>query len=66
MKPIAFASALFLLAPAGLASESASQEIATMAEGPGREPTHYACLSCHSIQMVTQQALRRERRAAPW
>ena len=43
-----------LNSPAGYASEDEWQG---MPEGEGREETFYACQSCHSIMLVTQQGL---------
>jgi hypothetical protein len=45
------------LAPATLAQE----DFGGLPAGPGQEETYYACDACHSIRLVTQQRLSRER-----
>lgn len=54
---------------AGFAAAAAAQEadtgappgLAAMKPGAGREATYYACAACHSIRLVTQHGLGRER-----
>ena len=40
---------------------SAEDEFEGLPPGPGQEETFYACAACHSIRLVTQQGLSRER-----
>lgn len=43
--------------------DAAAQEedFGGLAEGPGREEVYYTCHACHSIRLVTQQRLPRQR-----
>jgi len=36
-------------------------DMAAMKPGAGRETTYYMCSACHSIRLVTQQGMNRER-----
>jgi hypothetical protein len=39
----------------------AQEDLGGLPAGPGQEETYYACNACHSIRLVTQQRLSRER-----
>jgi len=57
-------TALAILLAAATAQEegdAAPPGLEAMAPGAGREATYYACSACHSIRLVTQQGLTRER-----
>lgn len=45
--------------PAALAQNDAA--LAAMPDRPGKEEVFYTCHACHSIRLVTQQRLSRER-----
>jgi hypothetical protein len=49
-----------LLATAG-ASWAQDEDLGGLAPGPGQEVVYNTCNVCHSIQLVTQQRLSRER-----
>ena len=46
--------------PAALAQDE-DAALAAMPDHPGKEEVFYACNACHSIRLVTQQRLPRER-----
>ncbi|HSA79543.1 MAG TPA: hypothetical protein VLE23_01890 [Geminicoccaceae bacterium] len=54
-----------LLLAAGLALQAsaarAQDGLGGLPAGPGQEETYYACSACHSIHLVTQQRLPRQR-----
>ena len=47
--------------PAVRGAAAQQEDFGGLAKGPGREEVFYACDACHSIRMVTQQRLSRER-----
>jgi hypothetical protein len=49
-----------LLATAG-GSWAQDEDLGGLAPGPGQEVVYYTCNVCHSIRLVTQQRLSRER-----
>ena len=51
------AAALALQASAARAQDA----LGGLPAGPGQEETYYACSACHSIHLVTQQRLPRQR-----
>jgi hypothetical protein len=58
----AIVAGLGLAALAGLAPVALAQEdLGGLPAGPGQEETYYACNACHSIRLVTQQRLSRDR-----
>jgi hypothetical protein len=48
------------LAPAGRGA-AAQEDFGGLPEAPGREEVFYLCDACHSIRLVTQQRLSRQR-----
>jgi len=39
---------------------AAFEDLDEMPDGPGREDTYFACIACHSFQVVTRQGMSRE------
>jgi hypothetical protein len=50
-----------LAALACLGPARAQEDLGGLPAGPGQEETYYNCNACHSIRLVTQQRLSRER-----
>jgi hypothetical protein len=50
-----------LLFPAGRGAAAQQDDFGGLPEAPGREEVYYICDACHSIRLVTQQRLSRER-----
>jgi hypothetical protein len=55
------ASVLGLAALASSLPTRAQEDLGGLPAGPGQEETYYSCNACHSIRLVTQQRLSRER-----
>jgi mono/diheme cytochrome c family protein len=62
LRPVAVLAGFGLAALAGLAPATlAQEELGGLPAGPGQEETYYNCNACHSIRLVSQQRLSRER-----
>ena len=58
---IALAAALLAASPAAAESFTPAQESPeNYPDGPGREPTFYACTPCHGFKIVAQQGQSRQ------
>jgi mono/diheme cytochrome c family protein len=55
------ASGLGLAALADPTPARAQEDLGGLPAGPGQEETYFNCNACHSIRLVTQQRLSRER-----
>lgn len=66
MRLPALASAIVLLACGGLTAPAAAQQSGEsdyggLPPGPGREAVYDSCQACHSLMIVVQQGLNRQR-----
>lgn len=50
-----------LSSPSGRGAAAQEDDFGGLAEGPGQEEVYYTCHACHSVRLVTQQRLSRER-----
>jgi hypothetical protein len=57
----AIVAGLGLAALAGPSPARAQEDFGGLPAGPGQQETYYSCNACHSIRLVTQQRLSRER-----
>lgn len=63
MRGVRFGATLAVVAGGALtgAPAAAQNDFGSLPEGKGQETVFYACSACHSIHLVTQQRLSRER-----
>lgn len=63
MRPTRLVAALAVVAGGALtgAPAAAQDDFGGLPEGEGRETVYYTCNACHSIHLVTQQRLTRQR-----